>query len=108
MVFTRTILVTTSSISELENLYTELSVISNFSFLEGGSHPEELVETAISLGYHTISLADKHTLSGVVRFHIAAKNLGIKGIIGSRIETEDGVDLICFCLLYTSPSPRDS
>ena len=71
--------------SELKNLYTELSVISNFSFLEGGSHPEELVETAISLGYQTISLADKHTLSGVVRFHIAAKNLGIKGIIGSRI-----------------------
>ena len=86
----------TSSRSELENLYTELSVISNFSFLEGGSHPEELVETAISLGYQTISLADKHTLSGVVRFHTAAKNLGIKGIIGSRIETEDGVDLICF------------
>ena len=96
MVFTRTILVTASSMSELKNLYTELSVISNFSFLEGGSHPEELVETAISLGYQTISLADKHTLSGVVRFHIAAKNLGIKGIIGSRIETEDGVDLICF------------
>ena len=96
MVFTRTILVTASSMSELKNLYTELSVISNFSFLEGGSHPEELVETAMSLGYQTISLADKHTLSGVVRFHIAAKNLGVKGIIGSRIETEDGVDLICF------------
>ena len=41
---------TTSSMSELKNLYTELGVISNFSFLEGGSHPEELVETAISLG----------------------------------------------------------
>ena len=87
---------TTNSTDALANLYTELSVISNFSFLEGGSHPEELAETAVSLGYKAIALADKHTLSGAVRFHIATKNLGIKGIIGSRIETEDGIELICF------------
>lgn len=86
----------TNSTDALANLYTELSVISNFSFLEGGSHPEELAETAVSLGYKAIALADKHTLSGAVRFHIATKNLGIKGIIGSRIETEDGIELICF------------
>ena len=70
---------TFNSTDALANLYTELSVISNFSFLEGGSHPEELAETAALLGYKAITLADKHTLSGAVRFHIATKNLGIKG-----------------------------
>ncbi|MBT5912191.1 MAG: hypothetical protein HOH59_05245, partial [Rhodospirillaceae bacterium] len=46
---------TFNSTDALANLYTELSVISNFSFLEGGSHPEELAKTAELLGYKAIT-----------------------------------------------------
>ncbi|MBH66779.1 MAG: error-prone DNA polymerase [Rhodospirillaceae bacterium] len=75
--------------------YAELNVLSNFSFLEGGSHPEEIVERAVLLGYRAIALTDRNTLSGVVRFHVAARNLGIQAIIGARIDIEDGASVVC-------------
>ena len=87
---------TNDTINNYQNSYVELGVISNFSFLEGGSHPEELAKTASALGYHALALADKNTLSGAVRFYMATKDIGVQGIIGSRIETEDGDVLICF------------
>lgn len=65
--------------------YVELNSISNFSFLEGGSHPEELVECAAVLGYAGIGIADYFAFSGSVRSHIAAKNIGIGHIVGSRL-----------------------
>jgi len=75
--------------------YAELNVSSNFSFLEGGSHPEEIVKRATLLGYRAIALTDRNTLSGIVRFHMAAKNAGIQAIVGVRIDIEDGSSLIC-------------
>ena len=75
--------------------YAELNVLSNFSFLEGGSHPEELIERAAFLGYRAIALTDRNTLAGVVRFHTAAKAKGIQAIIGARIDIEDGASFIC-------------
>ena len=75
--------------------YAELNVLSNFSFLEGGSHPEEIVERAVLLGYRAIALTDRNTLSGAVRFHMAARNLGIQAIIGARIDIEDGASVVC-------------
>ena len=53
--------------------YTELQVTSNFSFLRGASHPEELVEQAALLGYTAIAITDRNTLAGIVRAHAAAK-----------------------------------
>ena len=58
--------------------YTELQVTTNFSFLRGASHPEELVEQAVAYGYTEIAITDRNTLAGIVRAHAAAKAKGIK------------------------------
>ena len=66
--------------------YAELQAMSNFSFLEGGSHPEEIIGSAATHGYRAISIADKNSLAGIVRAHTAAKEHGIQFIPGARIE----------------------
>jgi error-prone DNA polymerase len=66
-------------------MYAELHAKSNFSFLEGASHPEELVERAAELGYAALAVTDRNSLAGVVRAHGAAKPLGFKFIIGAEI-----------------------
>ena len=63
-----------------------LDVISSFSFLEGASQPEELVRQAAALGVHTIAIADRHTLAGAVRTHVAARDAGIRTIVSARID----------------------
>ena len=65
--------------------YAELHCRSNFSFLCGASHPEELVERAIDLGYSALAITDECSLAGVVRAHLEAKELGLHLIIGSEI-----------------------
>jgi len=65
--------------------FTELCCYSNFSFLRGASHPEELVREAALLGYTAIGIADKNSLSGLVRAHTEAKKVGIKLIPGCEI-----------------------
>lgn len=74
--------------------YTELQVTSNFSFLRGASHPEELVEHAASLGYNAIAITDRNTFAGIVRAHVAAKKAGIKLIPGCRLDLLDGPSLL--------------
>lgn len=69
--------------SHSELNYSELHCISNFSFLTGASHPEELVEQAALLGYKGIAITDECSLAGVVRAHVVAKRLGLHLIIGS-------------------------
>jgi error-prone DNA polymerase len=69
--------------------YAELAVTSNFSFLRGASHPEELVTTAAMLGYRAIALTDLHSLAGVVRARGAAKEAGIPFVVGARLELQD-------------------
>ncbi len=56
--------------------YAELHCVSNFSFLRGASHPEELVERAAALGYKALALTDECSLAGAVRAHQAAKEHG--------------------------------
>lgn len=75
-------------------VYAELHCISNFTFLRGASFPEELVETADTLGYHGIAITDECSLSGVVRAHMAARGRRIRLIIGSefRLTTSTGAD----------------
>jgi error-prone DNA polymerase len=77
-----------------EPKYAELHCRSNFSFLEGGSHPEELVERAHSLGYEAIAITDRATLAGIVRAHGTAKQAGIKLIIGVQLEPVDAIPLV--------------
>ena len=82
--------------------YTELQVTSNFSFLRGASHPEELVERASAHAHQAIALTDRNTLAGIVRAHAAAKAAGIGFIAGSRIDLLDGPSLLAL------PTDKDS
>ncbi|MEP7101579.1 MAG: error-prone DNA polymerase, partial [Burkholderiales bacterium] len=66
--------------------YAELHCRSNFSFLTGASHPAELVERAKALQYSALALTDECSLAGVVRAHVAARELGLPLIIGSEIQ----------------------
>ena len=74
--------------------YAELHCVSNFSFLQGGSHPEELVARAAALGYEAIALTDRATLSGIVRAHGAAKEAGIRLVIGAWLEPIDAAPIV--------------
>ncbi len=76
--------------------YAELQVTSNYSFLRGASHAEELVLTAAALGHRAIAIADRNTLAGVVRAHVAAREAGIRLVVGSRLDLADGPSLLCF------------
>lgn len=76
------------------NAYAELDCLSNFSFLKGASHPEELVQRAAQLGYQAIALADECSLAGVVRAHTEAKNHDLKLIIGSRFKLSSSLEII--------------
>ena len=76
--------------------YTELQVTTNFSFLRGGSHPEEVVEQAAALGYTAIAITDYNTLAGIVRGHKAAKAKGIRLIPACRLELLDGPSLLAY------------
>ncbi len=66
--------------------YAELAATSNFTFLHGGSHPEELVEQAAHLGHRAMAITDTNTLAGVVRAHVAAKEARIQLVISSRLQ----------------------
>ncbi len=71
-------------------VFYELHARSAFSFLSSGSLPECLVQHAYELGIDGIALLDRDTVSGAVRFHLAAKELGIKAIIGAEITLDNG------------------
>jgi error-prone DNA polymerase len=69
--------------------YAELHCRTNFSFLEGASHPDELVQTAAQLGYRALAVTDRNSLAGVVRAHVAAKEVGLKLLIGAEVTPID-------------------
>ncbi|HZM35449.1 MAG TPA: error-prone DNA polymerase, partial [Burkholderiales bacterium] len=68
--------------------YAELHCLSNFSFLRGASHPGELVERASALGYKALALTDECSLAGAVRAHQAARECGMKLILGTEVLVE--------------------
>ena len=75
--------------------YAELHALSNFTFLRGASHPEELVETAVALGYEALAITDECSMSGIVRAHAAARDAGLKKlIIGSELRLQSGRKLV--------------
>ncbi|WP_425614343.1 error-prone DNA polymerase [Anatilimnocola sp. NA78] len=69
--------------------YAELHCKTNFSFLEGASHPDELVNRAAELDYAALAITDRNSLAGVVRAHGAAKQVGLKLLIGAEITPDD-------------------
>ena len=75
--------------------YAELHALSNFTFLRGASHPEELVETAVALGYEALAITDECTMSGIVRAHMAAREYGLaKLIVGTELQLQSGRKLV--------------
>ncbi len=75
--------------------YAELDVTTNFSFLRGASHADELVAQAKALGLEAIAVTDRNSLAGVVRAHTAAKAVGLRFIPGARLDLEDSPSLLC-------------
>ncbi len=74
--------------------YAELHCISNFSFLRGASHPEELVNHAHELGYTALALTDECSLAGIVRAHLAARKVGLPLILGSEFRLDHALHLV--------------
>ena len=79
-------------------MYSELHCRTNFSFLEGASHPDELVNRATELGYHALAITDRESLAGVVRAHVAAKATGLKLLIGAEITPCDAPPVILLAI----------
>ena len=89
--------------------YAELHVTSNFSFLTGASHPDEFVEQAAALGYRAIAITDRNSVAGIVRGHVAAKEHGVRFVVGCRLEfgqsrevTDEGLSVLVY------PTSRDA
>ncbi|MBS4096532.1 MAG: error-prone DNA polymerase [Sulfuricella sp.] len=80
------------------NNYAELHCLSNFTFLRGAAHPEELVARASELGYAALALSDECSLAGVVRAHVAAKECALKLIIGSELRLADGPRVVLLAI----------
>src|SRR5688572_2792938 len=76
--------------------YVELQVTTNFSFLRGASHPEEIVAQAAELGYKEIGITDRNSFAGIVRAHVAAKKNGLCIIPGCRLDLLDGPSLLAY------------
>ena len=95
--------------------YAELAVTTNYSFLRGASHPQEMVATADELGYAAIGIADRNSFAGVVRAYgewkkrekerqeaKEAKSLDarrattVKLLVGTRLVTIDGFEVLTF------------
>ena len=79
----------------LEPRFAELAAMTNFSFLRGASHPEEIVARAAELGLAGIGIADRNTLAGVVRAHVFAREnkaavAGMRVAPGARLAFMDG------------------
>ncbi|MFQ5592423.1 MAG: PHP domain-containing protein, partial [Phycisphaerae bacterium] len=78
--------------------YAELHALTNFSFLRGASHPEELMAHARQLGYHALAVTDECSLAGVVRAHTAAGEAEPKFIVGSEISLLDGPEIVLLAM----------
>ena len=76
--------------------YAELQVTTNFTFLEGGSHAEELVAAAKALGLAAIAITDRNTLAGAARAYLAAKQADMRLVVGVRLDLTDAPSLLCF------------
>jgi error-prone DNA polymerase len=77
--------------------YVPLWVKSNFSFLEGASHPDELVEQAHALGLPAVAITDRDGVYGIVRAHMRALELGVRVVIGAELTLVEGGRLVALC-----------
>ncbi|MDQ0996026.1 error-prone DNA polymerase [Phyllobacterium ifriqiyense] len=78
------------------NRYVELQVTSHFSFLRGASSCEELFTQAAALGIEALAIADRNSVAGIVRAHQAARDTGVKLIVGCRLDLCDGMSVLVY------------
>ncbi|HTO30074.1 MAG TPA: PHP domain-containing protein, partial [Pararhizobium sp.] len=76
--------------------YAELQVTSHFSFLRGASSCEELFATAATLGIEALAVTDRNSLAGIVRAHQAAKDTGIRLVVGCRLDLRDDISVLVY------------
>ncbi|MEL0079768.1 MAG: error-prone DNA polymerase [Rhodospirillales bacterium] len=76
--------------------YVELQALTAFSFQEGASLPEEIANRAAQLNHTAIAIADRNSLSGIVKAHVAAKKLGLRFIVGTRLDLADGQSFLAY------------
>jgi error-prone DNA polymerase len=76
--------------------YVELQCASYFSFLQACSAPDDLFARASELGMEALATTDTNTLAGVVRAHVAAKEHGVRLIVGCRLDLRDGTSLLVY------------
>ena len=74
--------------------YAPLWCKSNYSFLEGASHPEELVEACRRLGIPSLALTDRNGVYGIVRAHVRARELDVHLVVGSQVSLRDGSEIV--------------
>jgi error-prone DNA polymerase len=84
--------------------YAELQVTSNYSFLRGASHVEELFTQAAALGLPALGIVDRNSLAGIARAHQRALETGVRLVVGCRLDLQDGTKL----LLYPTDRPAYS
>jgi error-prone DNA polymerase len=78
------------------DLFAELGALSNFTFLEGASHPREIVAAAKALGMPAIGIADRNSVAGLVRGMVAAEEAGIRFVPGIRLCLDDGTEYLAW------------
>jgi error-prone DNA polymerase len=76
--------------------YSELQVTTHFSFLRGASSPDDLFATAAALGIEALAVVDRNSLAGVVRAWEAAKQTGVRLVVGCRLDLSDGMSLLVY------------
>ncbi len=76
--------------------YAELQVTTNYSFLRGASHPEELFAQAAALGLPALGVADRNSFAGVVRAHRCAAETGVRLVVGCRLDLADGPPVLAY------------
>ncbi|MCA9696633.1 MAG: PHP domain-containing protein, partial [Myxococcales bacterium] len=86
--------------------YVPLAVKSNFSFLEGASHPDELVEQAVALGLPAMALCDRNGVYGVVRAHVAAKKHGLPLLLGAELSIGELPEALLFSGRERGPAAK--
>ncbi len=77
-------------------VYTELQTTTNFSFLRGASHVEELFARAAVLGLPALGITDRATLAGIVRAHQRAEETNVRLIVGTRLDLTDGPSVLVY------------
>ena len=90
--------VTRKSHEQKQAGFAELNCLTNYSFLRGASHPDELVQRAADLHYNGLAITDRNSLAGIVRAHVAAKPLGMKLLIGTELILDDASSVVLLAM----------